>query len=77
MDPTQSRDAIIENLKDAGCDDATIAGFLSHLDCGQMVLAEKLLRQHRRCLLECLHDDQKRIDCLDYLIYQMKKPPQE
>ncbi len=33
----------------------------------------KLLSGHRKYLLEKLHRDERRIDCLDYLIYQMEK----
>lgn len=32
----------------------------------------RLLSGHRKHLLEKLHKDEKRIDCLDYLIYQMQ-----
>ena len=32
-----------------------------------------LLAKHRRFLLDCYHADQKKIDCLDYLIYKMNQ----
>ena len=35
--------------------------------------ALRLLTAHRRHLLDTLHQEQKRIDCLDYLVYQMRK----
>ena len=37
--------------------------------------AEKLqlLAQHRKCLLEKVHREERRIQCLDYLVYQMEK----
>ena len=33
----------------------------------------KLLEQHRKRLLEKVHMNEKRIDCLDYLVFQMNK----
>ena len=33
----------------------------------------RLLSGHRKNLLERLHREEKRIDCLDYLLYQMQK----
>ena len=33
----------------------------------------RLLNQHRRLLLDAMHREQKRIDCLDYLLYQIRK----
>ena len=29
--------------------------------------------QHRKCLLEKVHREEQRIQCLDYLVYQMEK----
>ncbi|WP_243562745.1 hypothetical protein [Neobittarella massiliensis] len=33
----------------------------------------QLLDRHRRELMDVLHREQRRIDCLDYLVYQIKK----
>ena len=62
-----------ENLKDAGCDQDMI--------CRCEVLAQgenkaelmRALSLHRKALLDAVHENQRRIDCLDYLIYQLKK----
>ena len=32
-----------------------------------------MLSDHRRHLLDCLHQEERRIDCLDYLVYQLEK----
>lgn len=37
----------------------------------------KSLQCHRCCLLDKLHEEQKKIDCLDYLIYMLKKQMKE
>ena len=33
----------------------------------------RLLSDHRRLLLNRLHQEERRIDCLDYLVYQLEK----
>lgn len=64
---------IIQNLRDAGCDPETIRYFITNFRTGEEASAVKRLAAHRRKLLEAVHDNQKRIDCLDYLLWQMQK----
>lgn len=73
MEPYCSEKAIIENLKDAGCDQATIQDFLADLRGGKQSKGIRLLEKHRRTLLDELHQEQKRIDCLDYLLFMLQK----
>lgn len=73
MQKNEPVESIIQNLKDAGCDAETIKKFVADLQKGKEVNNLKLLAGHRKKLLESLHKDQKCIDCLDYLVYQMKK----
>ena len=62
-----------ENLKDAGCG--------PDMNCRCEVLAHgekkaelmRALSLHRRALLDAVHENERRIDCLDYLIYQFEK----
>lgn len=63
----------IQNLQDAGCDEETIASFLSHQNNGQINEGLKLLQAYRKSILDNLHNNQKQIDYLDYFIYQIKK----
>ncbi len=62
-----------ENPKDAGCDPETIGR------CEVLAQGEKrgelmrVLSLHRRALLDAVHENQRRIDCLDYLVYQIEK----
>ena len=58
--------SIIQNMQDAGCSQETIDCFLESQEVS-------VLNKHRKCLLDGMHETQKKIDCLDYLIYQMKK----
>ena len=62
--------AVIQNLKDAGCDRRCVEKFLSLEGRTQEQL--KLLSAHRRQLLNRVHREEKRIDCLDYLIHKIQ-----
>lgn len=64
---------IVQNLKDAGCPDDFIQTFMETLAQGKTADGVKLLQKHRRFLLNSTHAWQKRIDCLDYLLYQIKE----
>ena len=65
--------AVIQNLKDAGCDARTVERFVELEEEGKTREQLDLLANHRRQLLERVHKEEKRIDCLDYLVYQMQK----
>lgn len=64
---------ILQNLKDAGCTDEMVEQFMALQGSDDEEQQIQLLFGHRRHLLEKLHRDEKRIDCLDYLLYQMQK----
>ena len=72
MTERSHRQAVTQNLADAGCGEQLIEEFWRLLGEGREQESLALLQQHRRCLLECCHAQQKKIDCLDYLIYQME-----
>lgn len=69
----ESTESIIQNLEDAGCDCETIEKFMADLQKGKKESSLKRLAAHRKDLLNAMHQKQKCIDCLDYLVYQMKK----
>ena len=64
---------IIQNLKDAGCDEGVIQTFMNDLQCGKQIEGTHLLQKHRRKLLDHLHQAQRKIDCLDYLLFMLNK----
>lgn len=64
---------MIRNLQDAGCDETTIQAFMDELREGKLGKGEKLLEQHRRSLLNDLHAEQKKIDCLDYFLFMLQR----
>ena len=62
----------LQNLKDAGCPKKVIHAFLTACEDNRETDAIQLLKDHRRNLLEQVHNGEARIACLDYLLYQMK-----
>ena len=70
---TEREKAISQNLKDAGCDADIINQFLQLQKEGRMSEGFRLLSKERRCLLDAVHAEQKKIDNLDYLIFTLKK----
>ena len=67
-----SREAVIQNLEDAGCEPEMIRDFLGWFDKGQQKKQLELLEHQREDLLGRVHKEEKRISCLDYLIYQIQ-----
>ncbi len=70
---TKQEQAVVANLVDAGCGNELIEQFMDLLNTGRKEAGLSLLAKHRRFLLDCYHADQKKTDCLDYLIYKMNQ----
>ncbi|MCH1983467.1 hypothetical protein MCG98_12920 [Ruminococcus sp. OA3] len=70
---SESKEELVQNLRDAGCGMETIQDFLLYLDENQKEKQLELLEKHRRRLLSNVHREEKKIYCLDYLVYQIKK----
>ena len=72
-DATQPMQVMQERLREAGCNEALID------DCMAMVQNQRqqelmvCLKKHRSCLLGNLHQCQKEIDALDFLLYHLRK----
>jgi len=64
---------IFQNLKDAGCDSFLIKEFFRLKNSGQVNELFRLLSKHKSKLLETLHENQKKIDCLDFLVFDLKQ----
>ncbi len=73
MNSDFKEEPIIQNLRDSGCGEDVIKAFVEDLREKKISEGLKLLEAHRRVLLDELHKEQKRIDCLDYLVYKMRK----
>ena len=66
-------ESIIQNLKDAGCNKSQIEEYMGYVGKHEKNNELKLLRQQRDFLLDGLHEKQRMIECLDYLVYQINK----
>lgn len=64
---------IWQNLLDAGCGKPLIRQFLQLGREHRRAAQYRLLRQHRASLLEALHQEQYKIDCLDFLLFTMEE----
>jgi hypothetical protein len=67
MDQTEK---VILNLQDADCPPDLINQFLQEPDPEKRL---RLLSVHRRHLLDGIHDGQRKLDILDYLIFTIKR----
>ena len=62
-----------ENLRDAGCDEALIDELRAlSSSCARLCR----LKAYRRDLLNGIHAEQRKLECLDYLIYQLRREAQ-
>lgn len=68
-----SREKMIQNLKDAGCDDTTIEQYFAAIDAGDRKKAMGYIKKHREALLAQFHKCSDCIDCLDYFVMQTEK----
>ena len=68
-----SKEAVIQNLRDAGCTQELIECMLEQLaqeESGELLT---MLEKHRDSLLAMVHEKEKQIGCLDYLVYQIRR----
>ncbi len=72
-----SRQAVMQNLIDAGCSKDMIDDLMKQLAEDDMESLLQMLEQHRACLLSMVHQKEKQIDCVDYLVYQIKRSKEE
>lgn len=79
-----SKEAIVQNLKDAGCAPDIIECCITCIEQGKKNELLKRLEEHRTGLLNKVHkakllsedeccQEEKCIDCLDYLVYQITR----
>ena len=73
MHEGEKKEALICNLRDAGCDPEVIRDFMKCRDESDVNGQLRLLEKHRKMLLERVHAEEKKSDCLDYLVYQISR----
>ena len=64
-------EAVRQTLEDAGCADDMVTEVLARLPKLSPDELLRLLNEHRRSLLDDMHSSQKKLECLDYLRYQI------
>lgn len=65
--------ALRQNLIDAGCDEKFILQFMSLQSEQKTSEMLSLLAEQRRNLLDCVHAEERKIYCLDYLVNKISK----
>ena len=71
-----SGEELTQALRDAGCDDAAANEFMKLCAAGQAAKAQELLFQHRKELLDGIHAEERKLSCLDYLLYTLREGEQ-
>lgn len=71
-----NRSDLAQTLTDSCYPPEKIQGFLEEYDNGKMMELISILSKHRGDILNNIHERQGNLDCLDYLIYQLKKQPE-
>ena len=74
---TDTYGILYQNLIDADCDNITVEKCMQLAHDGKKAEMLSLLSRHRTSLLNILHKSREKIDCLDYLIYKIKKEQEE
>ena len=70
---SQGKTEIIQNLEDAGCDEEIVKAFMGCRKQGKEEECFQILKAKRKSLLDEVHNAEKKIDYLDYLVYQLKQ----
>lgn len=70
---TDTLEIIYQNLIDAGCDEQLTEQCMSFVKKGDAYGMLQILKKYRSSLLGAVRSGQKKIDCLDYLIYKLQK----
>ncbi len=66
------KQVLIQNMKDAACSDRAISDVICLIDSDRKDEGIRALRMQRCILMEKLHEQQQKVDCLDYLLYQLQ-----
>lgn len=70
---SNEKECLHQNLLDARCSQRQIEDCMTMSDQGEERRMLLLLRAHRKELLNAIHEQQKALDSLDYLIFQTEK----
>lgn len=69
----KQKETLLQNLEDAGCTHAIIEQFIKSYEANNITDQISILARHRNSLLSRVHKEQDKLDCLDCLLFQLKK----
>ena len=69
---SMSEEQVLECLTDTGCGKELIRQFEAYQRSGRQKDQLRLLDEYRRLLLNRIHIEQKKLDLLDYLVWNLK-----
>lgn len=72
-----TEEQVTQILKDAGCPAEFIGEYRLAMEAKDVPRRLRLLGMYRCGMLERVHVEQKRLDCLDYLRYRLEKQMKE
>ena len=73
---TDTDSILRQTLVDAGCGPEVVRQCMALARKQDRDGVIRVLSHHRRALLDTLHQSEKQIDCLDYLVYTLEKQHQ-
>lgn len=68
----KQKEMLVRNLEDSGYDEMTKNNFLELCSLGKIKECIVILQRHRISLLDDLHESQKKIDALDFLLFKLR-----
>ena len=72
-----SEKAVRQCLKDCGCDERTAEQFLAYGQEARRRDQIRHLNRRRRSLMDDLHENQKKVDCIDFMIRELERKRSE
>ena len=72
-DAADKREMFIQNLQDAGFGQQMIGQCLTLAEQGRKEELLQMLARQKRELMDIVHKNQDQVDCLDFLVYQIRK----
>lgn len=68
-----SEKGILQCLKDCGCDERTAEQFIAYGQEARLRDQIRLLNRRRRSLMDDLHENQRKVDCIDFMIRELEQ----
>lgn len=69
----KQEEMIIHNLHDAGCSPTIVDQYMEIYKTKNTFKQLSFLSEYRNTVLKRVHAEQLKLDCLDYMVFQLKK----